>query len=45
MFAFFMAGVSIVDGDGIGAALADPVTLGIIAGLVLGKTVGVLGSI
>ncbi|MEU6699753.1 Na+/H+ antiporter NhaA [Pseudonocardia sp. NPDC046786] len=44
VFAFFAAGVSIVDGDGIGAALADPVTLGIIAGLVLGKTVGVLGS-
>ncbi|BBG02361.1 MULTISPECIES: Na+/H+ antiporter NhaA [Pseudonocardia] len=44
VFAFFAAGVSVVDGGGIGAALADPVTQGIIAGLVLGKTVGVLGS-
>jgi NhaA family Na+:H+ antiporter len=44
VFAFFAAGVSVVDGDGIGASLTDPVTLGIVAGLVLGKTVGVLGS-
>ncbi|MBP2368087.1 Na+/H+ antiporter NhaA [Pseudonocardia parietis] len=44
VFAFFAAGVSVVDSGGIGAALADPVTLGIIAGLVVGKTIGVLGS-
>ena len=44
VFAFFAAGVSVVDGGGFGAALADPVTLGIIAGLVVGKAVGVLGA-
>ncbi|MFP5071353.1 Na+/H+ antiporter NhaA [Pseudonocardia nantongensis] len=44
VFAFFAAGVSVIDSGGFGATLADPVTLGIIAGLVLGKTVGVLGS-
>jgi NhaA family Na+:H+ antiporter len=44
VFAFFAAGVSIVDAGGFGAALGDPVTLGIIGGLVVGKTVGVLGG-
>jgi NhaA family Na+:H+ antiporter len=44
VFAFFAAGVSIVDGGGLGAALADPITLGIVAGLVAGKTIGVLGG-
>ncbi|ANY09249.1 Na+/H+ antiporter NhaA [Pseudonocardia sp. HH130630-07] len=44
VFAFFAAGVSVVDGGGLGAALRDPVTLGIVAGLVLGKTIGVLGA-
>ncbi|MDN5858797.1 MAG: Na+/H+ antiporter NhaA, partial [Pseudonocardia sp.] len=44
VFAFFAAGVSIVDAGGIAAALADPITLGIVAGLVVGKTIGVLGG-
>ncbi|MBN9792931.1 Na+/H+ antiporter NhaA [Pseudonocardia sp. TMWB2A] len=48
VFAFFAAGVTVVGGDGdgggFGAALVDTVTLGIVAGLVVGKTVGVLGS-
>ncbi|GAA2559239.1 Na+/H+ antiporter NhaA [Pseudonocardia hydrocarbonoxydans] len=44
VFAFFAAGVSVVDGDGLGAAFADPVAQGIVAGLVLGKIVGVLGA-
>jgi len=44
VFAFFAAGVSIVDAGGFGPALADAVTLGIIGGLVVGKTVGVLGG-
>jgi Na+:H+ antiporter, NhaA family len=44
VFAFFAAGVSIVDSGGFTAALADPITLGIVAGLVVGKTVGVLGG-
>jgi NhaA family Na+:H+ antiporter len=44
VFAFFAAGVSIVDAGGFGPALDNPVTLGIVAGLVAGKTVGVLGG-
>ncbi|MFE9201520.1 Na+/H+ antiporter NhaA [Micromonospora sp. NPDC007230] len=43
VFAFFAAGVSLVDVD-LGAVLTDPVVLGVAAGLVLGKTVGVFGS-
>ena len=41
MFAFAAAGVSVV---GAGDALVEPVSLGIVAGLVLGKIVGVLGA-
>lgn len=42
VFAFFAAGVS-VTGDGVlSRAFHDPVTLGIIAGLVLGKPIGIL---
>lgn len=45
VFAFFAAGVSVVDAEGgLGGALVEPVTLGIAVGLVLGKTVGVLGG-
>ncbi len=43
VFAFFAAGVSISD-VGIGDALREPVLLGVIAGLVLGKPIGVLGT-
>ncbi|MCW3842582.1 Na+/H+ antiporter NhaA [Micromonospora yasonensis] len=43
IFAFFAAGVSLVDVDLVGV-LTDPVVLGVVAGLVLGKTVGVFGS-
>ncbi|HLL68307.1 MAG TPA: Na+/H+ antiporter NhaA [Micromonosporaceae bacterium] len=43
IFAFFAAGVSL-RGDGIAAALRDPVVLGVVAGLVVGKGVGILGS-
>jgi Na+:H+ antiporter, NhaA family len=44
VFAFFASGVSVVDGGGIGAALRDPVTLGVVTGLVVGKTVGILAG-
>jgi NhaA family Na+:H+ antiporter len=44
VFAFFATGVSIVGADGLGVALTDSITLGVVAGLVVGKTVGVLGS-
>jgi NhaA family Na+:H+ antiporter len=44
VFAFFAAGVTVGGVDGLRSALADPVALGIITGLVLGKTVGIAGS-
>ncbi|WP_203791663.1 Na+/H+ antiporter NhaA, partial [Paractinoplanes rishiriensis] len=44
VFAFFAAGVSIAGAGGLGATLRDPVTIGIVAGLVLGKCAGVLGA-
>jgi NhaA family Na+:H+ antiporter len=44
VFAFFAAGVSLVDGDGPGAVIGQPVVAAIAAGLVLGKLVGVLGT-
>ncbi|MEW2328106.1 Na+/H+ antiporter NhaA [Micromonospora chersina] len=43
VFAFFAAGVTLVDVD-LGAVFTDPVVLGVAAGLVLGKAVGVFGS-
>jgi NhaA family Na+:H+ antiporter len=44
VFAFFAAGVSIGGAGGLGATLGDSVTLGIVFGLVAGKTMGVFGS-
>ncbi|MCT9626044.1 Na+/H+ antiporter NhaA [Pseudarthrobacter equi] len=44
VFAFFSAGVAIGGWDGFVSALADPVALGIILALVLGKPVGILGA-
>src|ERR1700712_1812068 len=44
VFAFFAAGVSIAGGGGVGAALRDPVTVGVVVGLVVGKVIGVLGA-
>ena len=43
VFAFFSAGVSLVDDGGPAAVIAQPVVLAIVAALVLGKLVGVLG--
>lgn len=43
VFAFFSAGVAIGGVDGLRSALADPIALGIIIGLVVGKPVGILG--
>lgn len=42
VFAFFAAGVTVVGGEGIAAQIADPVTVGIMVGLVVGKALGVL---
>jgi NhaA family Na+:H+ antiporter len=44
VFAFFSAGVAVGGWDGLGAALADPVALGIILALVLGKPLGIMGT-
>lgn len=41
VFAFFAAGVAIGGVDGFTRAMADPITLGIVAGLVIGKPVGI----
>ncbi len=43
VFAFFAAGVSL-RGTDLGAIATDPIVLGIVAGLVLGKAIGILGS-
>ncbi|CUR60594.1 Na(+)/H(+) antiporter nhaA 2 [metagenome] len=44
VFAFFAAGVTVGGFDGLVDSLGDPVALGIVCGLVLGKTVGITGS-
>lgn len=44
VFAFFASGVAIGGVEGLRDALSDPVALGVVAGLVLGKSVGVAAS-
>jgi NhaA family Na+:H+ antiporter len=44
VFAFFAAGVHLGGLHGLAEALGDPVALGIVAGLVVGKCVGIAGS-
>ncbi|MDQ0922212.1 NhaA family Na+:H+ antiporter [Pseudarthrobacter sp. W1I19] len=44
IFAFFSAGVAVGGWQGLGSALADPVALGIIVALVLGKPIGIMGT-
>lgn len=44
VFAFFAAGVGVGGLSGLGAALRDPVALGVVFGLVVGKAVGITGS-
>jgi NhaA family Na+:H+ antiporter len=44
IFAFFSAGVAVGGWEGLGSALADPVAIGIILALVLGKPAGILGT-
>ncbi|GAA2016686.1 Na+/H+ antiporter NhaA [Pseudokineococcus marinus] len=43
VFAFFAAGVSVVDAGGFGAVLGQPIAIAVALGLVLGKVLGVLG--
>lgn len=44
VFAFFAAGVTFGGYDGLVTALQHPIALGIVCGLVLGKTLGVFGT-
>jgi NhaA family Na+:H+ antiporter len=44
VFAFFSAGVALGGPEGLGAALRDPVAVGIVLALVAGKTAGVFGT-
>jgi NhaA family Na+:H+ antiporter len=44
VFAFFSAGVAIGGIDGISSAFSDPITIGIVLGLCVGKPIGVLGA-
>ena len=44
VFAFFSAGVAVGGWDGITAAATDSVALGIVAGLLLGKPIGIFGA-
>ena len=44
IFAFFSAGVAVGGWEGLGSALTDPVAVGIILALVLGKPIGILGT-
>jgi NhaA family Na+:H+ antiporter len=44
VFAFFAAGVTFGGYDGLVTALSDPIALGVVGGLVVGKTVGVFGT-
>ena len=43
VFAFFAAGVTVV-GGGLSGAFTDPVAIGVVVALVLGKAVGIFGS-
>jgi Na+:H+ antiporter, NhaA family len=44
VFAFFSAGVGVGGLDGIVAALTDPVAVGVVASLVVGKVLGITGA-
>ncbi len=44
VFAFFAAGVAVGGVEGLRSALSDPITLGIMAGLVIGKPIGIVGT-
>ncbi len=44
VFAFFAAGVHVEGWKGLTEALSEPITLGIVFGLLVGKTIGVFGA-
>lgn len=45
IFAFFAAGVNVVDSGGLVAMLVDPISVGIYLALPLGKFIGITGSV
>lgn len=45
VFAFFAAGVNVVDSGGVMAMLTDPAAMGIYLGLPLGKMIGITGGV
>jgi len=45
IFAFFVAGVSVADSGGLGHVLTNPIAIGVMGGLVLGKTLGIWGGV
>ena len=44
VFAFFAAGVTVIGGPGLAALATDPIAVGIVVGLVVGKPLGILGA-
>ncbi|MEO7125716.1 MAG: Na+/H+ antiporter NhaA [Nakamurella sp.] len=44
LFAFFAAGVTVGGLSGLGSALSNRVAVGVVGGLVIGKTIGILGT-
>ncbi|MDJ0313878.1 Na+/H+ antiporter NhaA [Arthrobacter sp. H35-D1] len=44
LFAFFSAGVAIGGWDGLVSAVTDPVAIGVVIALVLGKPIGIMGT-
>jgi NhaA family Na+:H+ antiporter len=44
VFAFFSAGVALGGWDGLTSAFGDPVVIGVVVGLVVGKPIGIVGT-
>lgn len=45
IFAFFAAGVNVVDSGGLASMLSDPIAIGVYLGLPIGKMIGITGSV
>ena len=44
VFAFFSAGVAVGGWSGLGSMISDPIAIGVMAGLILGKPIGILAA-
>ncbi|MDL5154686.1 Na+/H+ antiporter NhaA [Actinomycetospora sp. Odt1-22] len=44
VFAFFASGVTVIGGTDLAATFLNPITIGVVVGLVVGKTLGVTGA-